>query len=345
MTAASVVARGSSLRLHLNENSAGCSPAVLAAIRSLRREDVACYPEYGPITALTEKWFGVSPGWVQLTNGLDEGLQVVALDARLRGSASFEVLIVDPAFEMYTACAEAAGGRIVRVAPRVDFEFPLDAVLSAISARTRLIYLTDPNNPTGRPVPAGSVEQIAAAAPHAVVLLDEAYADFSGRTMIGPALDRHRNLIVGRTFAKGYGLAGLRAGALVANPATLEPLRRILPPYSLNVCAVQGLAAALEDRTYVDWYVSQSAISRDMIYACCERLGLRFWQSEANFVLVRAGDAGSRIVELLESRGVLVRDRSMESGAAGCVRIAAGLPTHTAACLAALEDVLATVGH
>jgi histidinol-phosphate aminotransferase len=343
MISTPVAVRGSRLRLHLNENTAGCSPAVLEALRSLRREDVATYPDYGPITSLTENWFGVPPGWVQLTNGLDEGLQVVAQHARLLGGASFEVLIVEPSFEMYAACAQAAGGRVVSVALQEDFEFPIDAVLGAISPRTRLVYLTDPNNPTGRPIPAGSVEQIAAAAPHAVVLLDEAYADFSGRTTIGPALDRHRNLIVGRTFAKGYGLAGLRAGALVAHPATLEPLRRILPPYSVNVCAVQALGAALEDRAYVDWYVTQSAISREMIYACCERLGLRYWTSEANFVLVRIGEAASTVVDQLGSRGILVRDRSTDSGCAGCVRIAAGLPDHTAACLAALEDVLAAL--
>src|SRR5262249_54761145 len=148
----------------------------------------------------------------------------------------------------------------------------------------------------------------------AVVLLDEAYADFSGRTSIGPALDRHRNLIVGRTFAKGYGLAGVRGRAPAPRPPSPRPPPPSLPSSPVDICAVQALGAALEDRAYVDWYVSQSAISREMIYACCERLGLRYWTSEANFVLVRIGEAASTVVDLLGSRGILVRDRSTDSG-------------------------------
>jgi len=346
--------RGVNIRLHLNENGAGCSPAVMTALRDLERESMSTYPDYGHATAECEAWLDVPPGWVQLTNGLDEGIQVVAQSARLSGDASrlsakpansgatFEAIVVEPAFEMYAACTEAAGGRVVAIPPARDFDFPLEAILSAVSLHTRLIYLADPNNPTGRAIPAGCVESIAAFAPQAIVFVDEAYADFSGRTIVGPRLDRHRNLVVGRTFAKAYGLAALRIGAIVGHPDSLEPLRRILLPYSVNVCAIQALDAALKDRACVDWYVEESVCSRNMIYEFCEERGLPFWPSDANFVLVRLGSAASRIVERLEARGVRIRDRSSQSGCLGCVRITAGLRSQTTACLAALEDVLAS---
>jgi len=331
-----------SLRLHLNENTAGCSPAVLAAIHAIAREDTAFYPDYGPITAAVERWLAVPAGWVLPTNGLDEGLHLAAQARALQTRQPGHVLFPEPAFEMYAACADASGLGVVRIAPEPGFRFPLDAMLAAISPDTRVIYLTDPNNPTGLGVPRGALEQIGSAAPGATVLVDEAYADFSGRTAIGPMLDRHRNLIVGRTFAKAHGLAALRAGALVAHPDTLAPLRRIQPPFSLNVCAIRALDAALGDRTYLDWYVAQSVESRRIVYDLCARHRLTCWPSEANFVLVRVGDDAPAIVAALATRGILIRDRSSAPGCAGCVRITAGVVEHTRRCLDALEDLLAT---
>jgi histidinol-phosphate aminotransferase len=332
---------GATLRLHLNENTAGCSPAVLAALRSIDRLDTAFYPDYTGITAATERWFGVPSGWVQLTNGLDEGLHVVA-QAAARGRLDAEALIVEPAFEMYAACADAAGLIATHIAPGPDFAFPLETLRRAITPATRLITLTDPNNPTGLPIPAGAIEQIALEAPGAFVLVDEAYAEFSGRTMIGPALDRHRRLIVGRTFAKAHGLAALRVGALVAHPETLALIRRLLPPFSLNICAVRALAAALDDRAYLDWYVAQSIESRALLYAFADRHGFRHWPSEANFVLIRVGDRAAAVVDAAGVRGVALRDKSAAPGCAGCIRVTAGVAEHTRACLAVLEDVLAS---
>ena len=336
------------LRLHYNENTAGCSPAVLAALAAVTREDAAFYPDYGPITARCEREFGVGAGWVQLTNGLDEGLHVAAQwarnaqDAANRPGARAVVIIAEPSFEMYEACADAVHANLVRVPPDPDFRFPLDRLLGAITADTQLIYLTDPNNPTGLSLPAGAVQAIAGTTPHALVLVDEAYADFSGHTSIGPLLDRHRNVVVGRTFAKGQGLAALRAGALVAHPDTLNGLRRLLPPFSLNIAAIRALGAALDDRAYIDWYVNESGISRTHIYDFCRRRGLQFWPSHANFVLFRVGDRATAIVAALAGRGILIRDTSAAPGCAGCVRITAGVAAHTLRALNALEEILAS---
>jgi histidinol-phosphate aminotransferase len=327
----------------MNENTAGCSPAVLEALRGMSREDVGAYPDYGAITAACERWFGVAPGRVLLTNGLDEGLHIAAQAAALRQSPGpASAVFAEPAFEMYPVAAEAAGLVVRPVAPGPGLSFPLDAVLAAIDGDTRLVLLTDPNNPTGLALPAGAADRIAEAAPQALVLVDEAYAEFSGRTAIGPLLDRRPNVVVGRTFAKAYGLAALRVGALVAHPDTLAPLRAILPPFSVNVCAVRSLEAALADRAYLDWYVAQAAESRGLVEAFCRRHGLDCWPSEGNFVLVRVGPGAPALVAALAERGVFVRDRSPAPGCAGCVRVTAGVVAHTRTCLASWEAIGAT---
>ena len=333
--------RPGGLRLHLNENTAGCSPAVLAALHAIQRTGASEYPDYSYATAQCETFFGVGPGFVQITNGLDEGLHVVAQSAKLSWP-DFEAIVVEPAFEMYAACIAAVGGQQVTVSAPADLGFPLRAVLDAISPRTRLIYLCDPNNPSGVPIPLGQIQRVADAAPDAIVLVDEAYADFSGRSLIGPLLDRHRNIVVGRTFAKAHGLAALRVGALIAHPGALAPLRRILPPFSVNICAVAALQAALADRAYVDWYVAQSRQSRDLIYAWCRDHGIAFWPSEGNFVLVRVGDDAKACVEALAAQEIYIRDKSSTPGCQGCIRVTAGLVEDTAVCLAAMEEWNAT---
>lgn len=343
----------SGLRLHLNENTAGCSPRVLEALGALTPAEIASYPDYDAITTRVEQYFGVAPGWVQLVNGLDEGLHIVAAAAARRKITSgvfFEEkdtrrdlgsVYPEPAFEMYRVSSEVVGLPVTPIPPRPDFAFPLDELIAA-APDAGVIYLTDPNNPTGLGIPAGAIEQIALAAPGTTVLVDEAYADFSGRTLIGPALDRHHNLIVGRTFAKGHGLAALRIGALVAHPDALAPLRALLPPFSLNIAAIVALKAALDDDAWMRAYVAQSAASRDRIYTFCEQHGFPYWRSEANFVLLRVGDAASAIVAEMAERGIFIRDRSSAPGCGGCIRISAGTVDATDRCLQTLEAVLAS---
>jgi histidinol-phosphate aminotransferase len=335
------------LRLHYNENTAGCSPAVLASIGRITRQDVGHYPDVAGIIERIERWFGVAAGWAQITNGLDEGIQMVTQCGILHGTGAGRAdqpstIVVDPAFEVYEMCASSMGAPVVRIPPEQDFRFPIDRLLESITPGTRVVYLTDPNNPTGLGIPAGAVERIASAAPHALVLVDEAYADFSGRTLIGPLLERRRNIVIGRTFAKGHGIAGLRVGALVAHPATLDRLRALQLPFSVNYCAIAALEAALDDRAYLDWYVAESQRSRDLVYDFCRRHGLAFWPSEANFVLFRVGADAGVITETLQARQILVRDKSSAPGCAGCIRLTSGVVEHTTRALAALEEILAS---
>jgi histidinol-phosphate aminotransferase len=337
------IAAENALRLHLNENTAGCSPKVIAALQRLTRQDIAIYPDYDPVVAATAKHLGVTTDHVLLTNGLDDGILATAVCALKNSPAAdpFETIVVVPAFDMYAACGDAAGGRIVEVELGPEFVFPVREVIVAINNRTRAIFLTNPNNPTGGLVPREDILAVARAAAHALVFVDEAYADFSGVTLIGdPAFAAFPNLIVGRTFAKAYGLAGLRAGALVASPETLAPLRRTVPPYTLNVAAAVALPAAFDDADYYEWYLTQVRESRQLLYRALDRLGIKYWPSAANFVLVSFGGDLARVIAGLAERQIAIRDRSGDPGCEGCARITTGVLQHTERCVEALQEVL-----
>ncbi|MPY91099.1 MAG: aminotransferase class I/II-fold pyridoxal phosphate-dependent enzyme [Luteitalea sp.] len=327
------------LRLHLNENTGGCSPRVLAAIGRLGPADLATYPDYGDVHTAVARFFGVDESRLLLTNGLDEGILAAAV-AWLRGSARDEAIIIEPAFGMYADAVEAAGGHMVTVLPDDQLGVPLAATVAAVTPRTRLVFFASPVNPSGVVVPPEVIGGIARALPpEAVLFLDEAYADFADSHFLGE-LSHWPNVLVGRTFAKAYGLAGLRAGAVIGHAGAIARLRRIVPPYSLNAAVAAILPVALEDQQHVAWYRGQVEISRELIYAACRRLGLRYWPSQANFVLVHVGDALTRVTAGLAARRIYVRNRSSQPGCAGCVRITAGVAAHTRACVTALEEIL-----
>jgi histidinol-phosphate aminotransferase len=333
------------LRLHLNENTAGCSPLVLEAIAALDGEDMAFYPEYDEVVRATAAYLGVDPEWLALTNGLDEGLLAATVAAvrpivEAGGGRRPEIVVPLPAFDMYAVCARACGAALVEVPPRPDLRFQADELIDAITPATRVVFITSPNNPTGIRIQLEDIARVADAVPDgALVFVDEAYHDFCGDTAL-PLVRSRRNVVVGRTFAKAHGLAALRAGCLIAPPATLEAIRLVVPPYSLNVCAAAGLRAAMTDRARLTWYVDQVERSRDLVYAFCGRIGLTYWESGANFVLVRIGARSAAVTGALAGRGIFVRDRSRDAGCEGCIRITTGIVEHTTRCLAALEDIL-----
>jgi histidinol-phosphate aminotransferase len=330
------------LRLHQNENTAGCSPRVLEALAGLRADQIGFYPPYATATRACARYLGVDPEQLALTNGLDEGIMGLAV-AYLRppvGGPIPEAIVPEPAFEIYRVDTEVVGGRLVQVMPRGDFSFALDEVLAAITPRTRAVFLTNPNNPTGVSMPLRAIREVARhVPPEAVVFVDEAYHEFSGVTFI-PELAAFPNVIVGRTFSKAFGLAGLRIGCLVGAAAVLNPVRATIPVYSVNIAAVAAVQAALADRDYLEDYLRQTRESKALLYAACERLGFRYVPSDANFVLVYAGDRLKALVEGAGARGIFIRDRSSEPGCAGCVRVATGIVEHTRRFIAAMEEVL-----
>lgn len=341
-----VVRPSSGLRLHLNENTAGCSPRVLEAIRSVTRHDAAFYPDYDRAIAACAARLRVEPDRLLLTNGLDEAILATTVAAlRDRRVEQPEAIVVMPAFDMYASTSDGAGARVVEVAVGGDFVFSTANVEAALNQNTRLIFLTNPNNPTGQIIPLDEILTIARRAPQALIFVDEAYADFSDVTLVGdPRAAALPNVIVGRTFAKAYGIAGLRAGAIVADAGTIDRLRRIVPPFSVNACAAAAIVAGISDTEYYDWYLEQVRTSKALLYDALARLGIRYWPSAANFVLIHLGEHAQRTVDGLAARNVHVRDKSRDPACPGCVRVTAGVVEHTEACIRALEEVMCAAG-
>ena len=220
------------LRLHLNENTAGCSPRVLAALGALTGEDIAFYPDYGDVERETAAFLGVPRSHLILTNGLDEGIfvaVVAAARATVSGESAIrpEIVVPLPAFDMYGVTARAVGARLVEVKPQAGFGLPVEAVRAAITPRTRIVFITSPNNPTGVRVGLDAIEQVAAALPPgAAVFVDEAYHDFCGDTalpLLASALERDR-----RTHVRKGSRAGRPEGR-VPRGRTRTPSRGFGP--------------------------------------------------------------------------------------------------------------------
>jgi histidinol-phosphate aminotransferase len=346
---------GDGVRLHLNENTGGCSHAVVDAVRAFDARALATYPDYRAAVIETAAFLGVDPEWLVLTNGLDEGVLLAAIgylgarvpEALVANGASFvapvgqcEVIVAAPAFETYITTAKALGARVVSVPPEPDYAFPLAGVLKAITPNTRIVYINNPNNPTGLPVPKDAIRAVIREAGHALVFVDEAYHDFMGDNFLEEGLT-YPNVIIGRTFSKAHGLAGMRIGAMIASPQVLEPIRYVMPLFNLNVVAVAALRAALADREFRPWYLAQTNESKQLMYDVLDRVGLRYWRSAANFILIDGGSRMRELVDGLIARGVLVRDRSKDPATPTCFRITTGVVEHTRAAVTALEDLCA----
>ncbi|MGI9103530.1 MAG: histidinol-phosphate transaminase [Terriglobales bacterium] len=325
------------LRLDFNENTAGCSPRVLARLRQITADDLSRYPEREPVEAVAAESLGLLPSQALLTNGVDEAIHLLC-EAYLQPGD--EALTVVPTFAMYELAASATGANVRTVTAGENFRFPAAQLLARISPRTRLIAIANPNNPTGAIAEGPDLLAIADRAPHAAVLVDEAYFDFYGETLIGHVAS-HSNLFVARTFSKAYGLAGLRVGVLAGPEEQMVFLRRIASPYNVNAVALACLPEALSDREYVRAYVEQVRRGRARLEAALRSLLIPCWTSQANFVLARFAERRQAFVAGMRLRGILVRDRDSDPGCAGCVRITVGTDEQNERLICALQDCLA----
>jgi histidinol-phosphate aminotransferase len=325
------------LSLDLNESMAGCSPRVLARLRSLTAAEVSLYPEREIGERLVANFLGIDPGQVLLTNGMDEALAL--LFATYLGPGD-ELLFADPTFVMYPMLGEALGAQVVRQQSGEDLAFPTADVLARISSRTRVIAIANPNNPTGLAASHTDLLKFAEAAPHAAVLIDEAYFEFCGETLIRD-LASHPNLFVARTFSKVYGLAGLRLGVLTGAAEQIDYIKRHGAPFNVNSVVLACLEEALADQAFVRDHVAQVKQGRERLAHLFDELGLRFWPSQTNFVLVRVGVKAKAFVESMQRRGILVCDSSSNPGCEGCVRITVGTPTQMDGVLQAIREAIA----
>jgi histidinol-phosphate aminotransferase len=323
------------LRLDFNENIHGCSPRVLARLTSLTAEDLTQYPERGPIESLVASFLGLAREQLLLTNGVDEAIHLLC-ETYLQPED--EVLVVVPTFSMYAIYAAATGARVITI-PAAGFRFPLRLLLANLTSRTKLIAIANPNNPTGSIASAQDLLELAACAPQAALLVDEAYYEFCGQTLIQETGGRP-NLFVARTFSKAYGLAGLRIGILVGPAEQMRMVRRVSSPYNLNQVALMCLPDALADQEYVSWYAEEVKQSRTLLEQELRAFRIPCWTSHANFVLARFGDRKDLFVEGMRKRAILVRDRSSDPGCEGCVRITVGTIKQTTDVLDAMRTVI-----
>jgi histidinol-phosphate aminotransferase len=331
------------VKLASNENPLGmpesARQAMLAAVA-----DISRYPDANGFelkAALTAK-YGVPQDWITLGNGSNDILELAAHALVQPGQST---VFAEYSFAVYPLATQAVGGRAI-VVPAKDYGHDLAAMAQAIAPDTKLVFIANPNNPTGTFIPAAQIEAFLKVVPReVVVVLDEAYNEY-----LAPELQyestawvrEYPNLLVSRTLSKAYGLAGLRVGFGIAQPALTDLLNRIRQPFNVNSLAQAAAIAALNDR---DFLQKSAALNRDgyrQLTQAFEELGLQYVPSYGNFVLVKVGDddgAGARVNLALLKQGVIVRPVG-NYGLPQWLRISIGLPQENEACIAALKKAL-----
>ncbi|MGA2813343.1 MAG: histidinol-phosphate transaminase [Candidatus Acidiferrum sp.] len=307
------------IRLDFNENTAGCSPAVLRALAKITPEQFAMYPEYQALTKRLAKYFRVRPQELMLTNGGDDALRVF-FDSFVEPAS--HIVICEPTFPMYRYWAEIAGAQIDVLRYTGEMQFPFDAALQALRKKPRVMFVCNPNNPTGTLLQPSDIEKLLNAATHTAIVVDEAYVEFSGAT-VTPWINRYPNLFSARTFSKAAGLAALRLGAVIANENSLRILRRAMPPFPINIAALVAAEAAVRDHVTIEKYVANVKRLRAWFASELTARGIRTYPSAGNFLLANFGPEGPALFKKLERQSILVRARTQDMGP-GFVRITIG---------------------
>jgi histidinol-phosphate aminotransferase len=328
--------RTDKLRLDFNENPIGCSPAVRRALAKLSAASISAYPEQETVRRAAARHFGMRPDELLLTNGTDEALSLIVNTFVEAGDT---VLLVEPTYAMYRFYSELAGARMA--APRYDDEmgFTWNSVMAELLKGPRVFFLPNPNSPTGNLLSKPQLQRILNAATRTMVVIDEAYFEFSRVTVI-PWIRRHRNLIVTRTFSKTAGLAGLRLGCIFTNRELAATMRKAQSPYPVNAAALVAAQAAMADRAFIARTVREVKRSRMEFVRGMTKLGVKCFPSAGNFVLAYFGARTTQIVAALARKGILVRDRSSDFGGQGYVRVTLGTLAQTRRLLRELKVML-----
>ncbi len=333
-----------SVKLASNENPLGPSPRALEAVRGALAE-LHRYPDgsgYRLRHALAAHW-AVSPEMILLGNGSNELLE---LAGRCFLTPGDEALYAAQAFVVYEMVAQVTGATKVAV-PLKDFAHDLAAMRRAVTPRTKLVFLANPNNPTGTAVPARELEGFLGALPSDVlVVLDQAYYEFLPPDDRPDALRfvrEGRLVLVVHTFSKVYGLAGLRIGYGIGPEPLIGLLNRAREPFNTNMLAQVAATAALEDRAHVERTLAVTVAGRAHLAEQCRALGCAVAPSAANFLLVDVGRPGGAVADALLRHGVIVRPMASQ-GFPTHLRITVGTAEENARCLEALRAVLEREG-
>ncbi len=326
------------IKLASNENPLGPSPRAIEAIRD-HSDGVAVYPDgngFALKAALAQR-LGVGPECVTLGNGSNDVLEMVA---RAFVSPSDEVLFSEHAFAVYPIVPQAIGAKAV-TAPAKDFGHDLAKMAELISEKTKLIFIANPNNPTGTYLDLAELEQFITNVPTTtLVVLDEAYVEY-GEQSINTIdwLAKYDNLIITRTFSKAYGLAGLRIGYALSNVEVADLLNRIRQPFNGNSLALAAAEVALNDDDYLIKTKQLNDAGMQQLQAGFDELGLAYISSKGNFICVDTQQNGGEVFEKLLQQGVIVRPVG-NYGLPNYLRVSIGLAEENQRFLDVLPTVL-----
>ena len=319
------------VKLNGNENPYGCSPLVMEAILKV---PMHIYPDPGQrkMRAALSKYTGLNPDNLVVGAGADE---LIDLLFRLFVSPEDTILDFEPTFGMYSFCANVAGNEIVFVQRDNEFEIDVNRVIAAIDNSTKIIFVTSPNNPTGNLVKRGQLLELLSTG--LVIVVDEAYYEFSGETSQNLVQD-NENLIILRTFSKWAGLAGLRVGYGIMNTKVAGHLMDIKPPYNVNIAAEAAMIASLQDSEYLLGNVAKIVAERTRLFDLLSEItGIKVWPSYGNFILCEFGQNRARIAyEYLATEGIFVR-KYESNRLKDCIRVAVGTPSQTDAFIGAIR--------
>ncbi|MCF0253060.1 MAG: histidinol-phosphate transaminase [Duodenibacillus sp.] len=332
------------VKLASNENPFGMPPSARKALAEAPLSATR-YPD-GNARRFREAvaaHMGVAPDWVIAGNGSDE---ILGLVARLVLQPGSKCVYSQYSFSVYELSAQENGAECVCV-PARGFAVDLEAMAAAVDADTRLVFITNPNNPTGLVLPAADIEAFVARVPgDCVVVLDEAYVHYMPREARVDAVGlvrRHPNVLVARTFSKAYGLAGIRAGFAVAQPAMIEMLNRIRPPFNMNALSQIACAGCIGDEDFLAMVYEENRKGVARLEAFFAAQGLRYLPTQANFILVQVGARAAAVNEGLLRRGVIVRPvRSY--GLPDWLRVSVGSPEENDRFMAAFAEARAEAG-
>ncbi|MBI2288641.1 MAG: histidinol-phosphate transaminase [Chloroflexi bacterium] len=322
------------IKLDANENPYGCSPRVSRALANYKNFNI--YPDDGQtrLRKLLAGYAGVDAGHIVAGSGSN---QLIDLLLRIFLNRGDEVISCVPTFGIYRFSTELCGGTLVEVLRDADFAVDVAKVKAAITKRTKMIILTNPNNPTGTVIPPSHIMEIMGAG--LPLLIDEAYYEFSGQT-VSPLVSRYPNLMVLRTLSKWAGLAGLRVGYGLFPPKIAAYLLRTKIPYNVNVAALVAVEESLQDIDYLLGNVKSIIGERERLFRELARINwLKPFPSQANFILcqVLKGEA-RKVWQKLQDKGVLVRYFD-EPLVRNYIRISVGKPEHTDALIKALKEL------
>lgn len=316
-------------KLDWNEATVPPSPRVIEAITAFlgNTHHLNWYPVLNSTNLIERlaRFHGVPGDRMLITNGSDDALNTICTTYL---DVDDPVLVASPTYQHFLVFAQSRGAEIVHHYAPDPFATDVDGLAAALAeVRPKVLYLVNPNNPTGTLYTPAEITTLLEAAPGTLVIVDEAYSEFAGTSAIG-LLHEYSNLIITRTFSKAYAMAGLRIGYALAHERVIEDLRRVFNPKSVNVLAQVGAMAALEDQSWLRWYIDEVDQSKAMMAEWFAVRGIEFQNTPANFVMVRF-DQAAWVVRLLMDEGVYVRDRSHVPSLAGFVRYSVGTTEQT----------------